>query len=156
MALPVLPLVEMVRFEVATLAPGVTESVLKLQADFEGLFPQERVTALPKAEFTEETVTVMVPVVVPLVVEMLVGETATEKSGGAGPTLATNPSARPPPKAVCKVPAVASPVLLVVLPARYASLLESTAMAPNGVEVTGRTFSVRLPDSWSRQGSRYY
>ena len=97
MALPVVPLVEMVRFEVATVAPGVTESVLKLQAALEGLLPQERVTALPKAEFTEETVTVMVPVVVPLVVEMLVGETKTEKSAGAAEILAAKPSALPLP-----------------------------------------------------------
>jgi len=77
----------MVRLEVTTAVPGVTEVVLKLQAAFEGLPPQERVTALPYAAFTDDTVTVMAGVVSPLVVEMLVGETATEKSGGAGPTL---------------------------------------------------------------------
>jgi hypothetical protein len=91
------PFVEMVRLEVAGVALGVTEVALKLQAAFEGLPPQERVTALPKGAFTDDTVTVMAGVVCPLVVEMLVDDIATEKSGGAAPTFATKPSANPPP-----------------------------------------------------------
>jgi hypothetical protein len=86
-----------VRLEVTGVAPGVTEVALKLQPAFEGLPPQERVTALPYAAFTDDTVAVIAGVVCPLVVEILVGETATEKSAGAGPTLATKASARPPP-----------------------------------------------------------
>jgi hypothetical protein len=59
MPLPVVPFVEMVRLEVTGVAPGVTEVALKLQPAFEGLPPQERVTALPYAAFTDDTVTVI-------------------------------------------------------------------------------------------------
>src|SRR5712671_2080471 len=99
MPFPVDPLVEMVRVAVpgALLAPGVTEVALKLQAALEGFPEQERFTPLLKAEFTDETVTVMVEVDCPLVTETLDGETATEKSAGAAPTSATKASASPPP-----------------------------------------------------------
>src|SRR6202021_730696 len=100
-AFPVLPLVEIVRLEVTAVLPGVTESVLKLHAAFKGFPPQERVTALLNAALTDETVTVMVAVVCPPVTEMVVGETATEKSAGAAPTLVTNPSAGRPPNKDC-------------------------------------------------------
>jgi hypothetical protein len=43
---PVLPLVAIVRLEVTGELPGVTESVLKLHAAFEGFPPQERATAV--------------------------------------------------------------------------------------------------------------
>jgi hypothetical protein len=82
----------MVRLDVAGAPLGVTESVLKLQPAWAGSPEQERFTAPPKAAFTDDTVTVMVPVAWPLVVEMVVGETAIEKSAGAAPTLATNAS----------------------------------------------------------------
>src|ERR1700733_13401165 len=118
-AFPVLPLVEIVRLEVTAVLPGVTESVLKLHAAFKGFPPQERVTALLNAALTDETVTVMVAVVCPLVTEMVVGETATEKSAGAAPTLVTNPSARPPPNADCNADGdTGNPVVLSVDPAR--------------------------------------
>jgi hypothetical protein len=95
--LPDEPLVEIVRFDVTALLPGVTESGLKLQAASEGLPPQERVTGFPNAALTDDTVTVMVAVVWPLAVEIVVGESDTEKSAGAAPIFATNPSATPPP-----------------------------------------------------------
>jgi len=118
MPFPVDPLVEMVRAEVpgALLAPGVTEAALKLQAALEGFPEQETFTPLLKAEFTDETVTVMVEVDCPLVTETLLGETDTEKSLGAAPTFATNASAGPPPYAFCIIGG--NPVLLLVFPAK--------------------------------------
>jgi hypothetical protein len=129
---PAVPFVEIVRFDVTGVAPGVTERALKLQPAFVGFPPHERVTALPKAALAEDTVTVTVAVVCPLATEMVVGETATEKSAGAAATFATNPSARPPPNVACKVSGVGKPVVLFVEPARYALLVASTAMAPSG------------------------
>ena len=95
MPFPVEPFVEIVRFEVTAETVGVTDAGLKLQAAFVGFPPHASVTALPKGEFTEDTVTVIVLVVCPLVTDMVAGETETEKSAGAAPTLATKASAIP-------------------------------------------------------------
>lgn len=91
------PFVLIVRFDVWAVLPGVTELLLNWQAACVGKFPHDRVTACPKLAFTDETVTVTVPVGCPLVAETLDGVAATEKSAGAAATLATNPSASPPP-----------------------------------------------------------
>src|SRR5258708_1157257 len=148
MPLPVEPLVEIVRVGVLGLLPVDTGVVVKLQGGLEGFPEQESVTGWPKAAFTDDTVTVMAAVVCPLVVEMLVGEMATEKSGGAAPTLATNASARPPPYAACNgEDDTGKPVVLVVSPARYALLVESTATAPiaGWLVKPPRLFSLPVP-----------
>jgi hypothetical protein len=83
--------------EVCVVVPGVTDAALKWHTPLVGKPPQERLTAWPKLEFTDDTVTVIADVVEPLATVALEGETATEKSAGAGPTLARNPSDVPPP-----------------------------------------------------------
>src|ERR1041385_7525007 len=78
---------------------------------------------------------------------MVAGEAATEKSAGADPTFATKPSASPPPLAPQQVNAevTGKPVVLLVAPARYALLLESTATAPTAPRVVFAAMLFSLP-----------
>ncbi len=91
------PLVAIVNVEVCAVVPGVTDPLVKWQTAFVGRLPHDSVTAWPKLEFTDDTVTVIADVVCPLATETVAGDADTEKSAGAAPIFATKPSAKPPP-----------------------------------------------------------